>query len=87
MEENPTLADQAPYEPEEVFDDFLTERRAELDKQLAEEPVGERAPGQGLPLAERDRREILFLDQLRHELQNNGPAAIKPIFHIPNPMK
>ena len=43
LAQHPTLTDLAPYNPQEVFDDFLGDWRGELDK-LAEKPVGQRAP-------------------------------------------
>ncbi|XP_054789301.1 uncharacterized mitochondrial protein AtMg01280-like [Prosopis cineraria] len=77
---HPTLADQAPYHPQEVFDDYLDERREALDR-LAEEPVGPRPRGQGVPVEERDRREIAFLEDLLSDLQEKEIAAvIQPIF-------
>lgn len=84
LAQNPALADQAPYNPQEVFDDFLDERREELDK-LAEEPVGERAHGQGVPLEERDQEEIAFLEGLLIDLQRSGPDAVKTILQSPSP--
>ncbi|CAA0834232.1 Cytochrome C oxidase subunit II-like-transmembrane domain [Striga hermonthica] len=36
---HPALADQAPYHPQEAFDDFLDQRREELDKKEAEIPL------------------------------------------------
>ena len=77
---HPTLADQAPYHPpQEVLDDYLDERREALDR-LAAEPVGQRPSGQGVPVEERDKREIAFLENLLSDLQKRGPAAIQPIF-------
>ena len=73
LSEHPDLADQAPYNPKEAFDDFLDERRGELDK-LAEEPV-----------VERDEKEIAFLEKLWIELHNNGPKTIQTIFHPTSP--
>lgn len=84
LAQNPALADQAPYNPQEVFDDFLDERREALDRQ-AEEPVGEKAHGQGVPLEKRDREEIAFLEGLLIDLQRSGPDAVKTIFQSPSP--
>lgn len=66
LSEHPYLAGQAPYKPNEVFDDFLDEL---LDKQAKE------------PVVEKDKKEIAFLEGLRMDLQNNGPNTILPIFN------
>lgn len=84
LAKNPALADQAPYNPQEVFEDFLDERRKELDRQ-AEEPVGEKAHGQGVPLEKRDGEEIAFLEGLLIDLQRSGPDAVKTLFQSPSP--
>ena len=83
LAQHPPLADQAPYNPQEAFDDFLNKQREELDKE-ADFPVGDRAPGQGVSLEERDREEIAFLDTLLRDLQNSGPDAVKKIFDSPS---
>ena len=84
LAQTPALADQAPYNPQEVFDDFLDERREALDRQ-AKKPVGEKAHGQGVPLENRDREEIAFLEGLFLDLQRRGPAAVITIFQSAAP--
>ncbi|XP_028802019.1 uncharacterized protein LOC114757182 [Neltuma alba] len=79
LAKNPALLNQAPYHPQEVFDDYLDEQREALDK-LTEEPVGQRPTRQGVTVEERDRQEIAFLEGLSIDLQRSGPDAIKPIF-------
>lgn len=76
LAQNPGLADEAPYNPHEVLDDFMDE---EFDKQ-AEEPVGGRAHGQGVPVAKRDLEEIAFLEKLLMDLQRSGPNKVRQIF-------
>lgn len=69
LSQHPPLADQAPYNPQEVFDDFLNQYRNQLDKQRA------------LHVGERDRLELHFLGLVRQGLKENGPAyVIREIF-------
>lgn len=65
LSQHPTFADQAPYNPQEVLDDFFQEHRDRLD-QL-----------HGLPVWERDSLELTWLDTVRKGLQDGGAAYIK----------
>ncbi|KAI3729899.1 hypothetical protein L6452_18571 [Arctium lappa] len=61
LAKHPTLADQTPYNPQEVFDDFLNHHRDQLDQQE-------------LHVEKNDHLELRFLDLLRQRLKENGPA-------------
>jgi len=69
LTQNPTLAAQAPYNPQEAFNDFLGQHRDRLDRRELEVDVGER-----------DQEEIKFLDLLRQRLKKDGPAYVTYIF-------
>ncbi|XP_076945537.1 putative mitochondrial protein AtMg01280 [Bidens hawaiensis] len=64
LEQNPPLADQAPYSPQEVFQDFLDEHGDELE-QLQ------------LDVYQRDQLELEFLALVRQGLKRDGPAYIR----------
>ena len=66
LTQNPTLAAQAPYNPQEAFNDFLGQ------------PTGPEGTGSGR--GERDQEEIKFLDLLRQSLKKYGPAYVTYIF-------
>lgn len=67
LAKHPTLADQTPYNPQEVFDDFLNHHRGQLDQQE-------------LHVEKNDHLELRFLDLLRQRLKENGPAYVRKIF-------
>ncbi|KAL4391374.1 hypothetical protein AHAS_Ahas03G0238700 [Arachis hypogaea] len=54
LQDNPTLADRAIYNPQSAFVDLLDDNRTEIDEQV------------GSPL-ERDRQELTFLNKLSRE--------------------
>lgn len=66
LSQHPALADQAPYNPQEAFDDFLDQHRGRLDQQL-----------HGLPVWERDALELNCLDIVRQELQYGGDDYVR----------
>lgn len=61
LSDDTDVAKQSPYNPEEVFKDFLTAGRDKLD---LERPT--------LPVRDRDRLELDWLDQVRQELEDGG---------------
>ncbi|YP_006460166.1 hypothetical protein A565_p03 (mitochondrion) [Erythranthe guttata] len=61
LSDNADMAKQSPYNPEEVFKDFLTAGRDKLD---LEHPT--------LPVRDRDHLELNWLDQVRQELEDGG---------------
>ncbi|KAJ1406739.1 hypothetical protein SESBI_24851 [Sesbania bispinosa] len=63
LSQHPPLVDQAPYNPQEAFDDFLDQHRGRLDQQQ-----------HGLPVWERDALELNWLDIVRKGLQDGGAA-------------
>ena len=65
LEQNPPLADQAPYNPQEVFKDFLEERGDRLDRLYP------------LDVDQRDTSELEFLALVRQGLRRDGPAYIR----------
>jgi hypothetical protein len=65
LERNPTLADQAPYNPQEAFHDFLGQATDTLDKNH---------------MWERDRLELDFLDRVIRGLKKNGASYVTEIF-------
>ena len=67
LQGNPGLANQAPYKAQEVLDDFFDERGDQLSKE-------------GVTVLERDRRELSFLNGVKQQLQQNGPAFVKHLF-------
>jgi hypothetical protein len=69
LDENSSLADQAPYKPQDAFNDFLDEHRGRLDKRELEVDV-----------VARDKKELLFLNLLRQRLKKEGPTSVKEIF-------
>ncbi|KAI3670761.1 hypothetical protein L2E82_53730 [Cichorium intybus] len=69
LERNPTLADQAPYNPQEAFNDFLDQHRDRLDHRELEVDVGER-----------DKAEIAFLNIVIKGLKENGASYVRRIF-------
>lgn len=64
LEQNPPLADQAPYSPQEVFQDFLDEHGDQLDRLQ-------------LDVYRRDQLELEFLALVRQGLKRDGPAYIR----------
>jgi len=64
LEQNPPLADQAPYNPQEVFQDFLDEHGDQLDRLQ-------------LDVYQRDQLELEFLALVRQGLKRDGPAYIR----------
>lgn len=64
LSEHPSLAEKAYYNPKEAFIDFFREKRDELDTHLEWSP------------AERDRREIVFLDSISQDLRGQGPYSL-----------
>lgn len=64
LSRHPALAENAAYNPKETFIDFLDEKRDELDTHQEWSP------------AERDRRELPFLDRVRQDLRERGPDSI-----------
>lgn len=62
---NPTLADQAPYNPQEAFNDFLGQHADTLDQEN---------------VWARDKLELDFLDLVIKELKEDGPSYVKKIF-------
>lgn len=64
LSRHPDLAEEAPYNPREAFVDFLDEKRDELDTHIEWSP------------AERDRRELQFLDRVRKDIRERGPDSI-----------
>lgn len=69
LERNPTLADQAPYNPQEAFNDFLDQHRDRLDHRELEVDVGER-----------DKAEIAFFNIVIKGLKENGASYVRRIF-------
>lgn len=69
LNQNPPLADQAPYKPQEAFNDFLGQHRDQLDQRELEVDV-----------VERDKEEIKFLYIVRQGLKKDGPAYVTYIF-------
>lgn len=67
LSHHPTLSDQAPYHPQEAFDDFLDQHRDRLDRL-------------GLQVWERDRLELHFLGKVGQGLKEGGPAYVREIF-------
>lgn len=65
LEQNPPLADQAPYNPQEVFQDFLDEHGDRLDRLHQ------------LDVYRRDQLELEFLALVRQGLKRDGPAYIR----------
>lgn len=65
LEQNPPLADQAPYNPQEVFKDFLDEHGDRLDRLHQ------------LDVYQRDTLELEFLALVRQGLRRDGPAYIR----------
>ena len=64
---HPDLAEQAPYNPKEVFVDFLDLRRERLDRLE-------------LPVWERDRLELESLSDFSQTLEKGGPDSVRCIF-------
>lgn len=64
LSEHPALAERAHYNPQEALLDFFDEKRDELDTHKEWSP------------AERDRRELLFLDRVSQDLRERGPDSI-----------
>lgn len=64
LSEHPSLAENAAYNPKEAFLDFFDEKRDELDTHIEWSP------------AERDRRELQFLDRVRKDIRERGPDSI-----------
>jgi len=64
LEQNPPLADQAPYNPQEVFKDFLDEHGDQLDRLQ-------------LDVYQRDTLELEFLALVRQGLKRDGPAYVR----------
>lgn len=67
----PSLSANCGYNPQEMFIDFLTDKRTKLDEMAGDVVV-------------RDRREILFLTQLADDLQRQGQHSkyIKEILDV-----
>lgn len=65
LSQHPDLAEQAPYNPQEAFLDFLDQGRDLLDQQLL-----------GHLVWERDTMELNWLDIVRQGLQDGGPAYV-----------
>jgi hypothetical protein len=65
LEQNPPLSDQAPYNPQEVFKDFLDEHGDQLDRLHQ------------LDVCQRDALELEFLALVRQGLKRDGPAYIR----------
>ena len=63
LSKHPTLAEKAYYQPQETFLDFFNQKRAELDTHLE------------WSLAERDSRELLFLERVGQDLRSRGPNS------------
>lgn len=67
LSRHPSLAEEAPYNPKEVFMDFLDLRRDRLDRLE-------------LPVWERDRLELESLSAVRKTLAEEGPDSVRYIF-------
>ena len=65
LSQHPDVAEQAPYDPQEALEDFLTEGRDQLDQQLPD-----------LFVWDRDTLELNWLDIVRQGLKDGGPAYI-----------
>jgi hypothetical protein len=64
LKQNPPLADQAPYNAQEAFKDFLSEHGDQLDRLQ-------------LDVYQRDTLELEFLAQVKQGLKRDGPAYIR----------
>ena len=67
LNQHPSLAADAPYNPKEVFLDYLTTNRDTLDQQ-------------GANILVKDQRELHFLKILAQDLETKGPKS--PYFNI-----
>ncbi|KAL8265750.1 hypothetical protein R6Q59_003094 [Mikania micrantha] len=61
---NPPFADQAPYNPKEAFQDFLSEQGDQLDRLHSD-------------VSEQDKLEIQFLALVKQGLKRDGPSFIR----------
>lgn len=61
---HPSLAEKACYNPQEAFIDFFTEKRDELSRL------------QQLPLEQKDKKELDFLNFVKQDLRKGGPNSI-----------
>ena len=64
LSQHPGLAENAAYTPKEAFKDFFDEKRDELDTHPEWSP------------AEKDGREIVFLNQVKEDLLRRGPDSV-----------
>ncbi|KAL8255088.1 hypothetical protein R6Q59_033309 [Mikania micrantha] len=64
LAQNPPLADQAPYNPQEAFQDFLSEHGDQLDRLHWD-------------VSERDKLELQFLALVKQGLKRDGPSFIR----------
>lgn len=70
LEQNPPLANQVPYNPEEAFNDFLNQDYDQRDRRFP--PL----------ICDRDGKELDFLGDVRQRLKNEGPAYVIEIFRF-----
>jgi hypothetical protein len=70
LKDHPTLADQAPYTPQEAFNDFLDQRRVQLDRRFH------------FLITNIDGKELESLDKVRQKLKQDGPAYVLEIFRF-----
>lgn len=64
LSENPALAEKAAYNPQEALIDFFDERRAELETNPE------------WKVAEQDKRELPFLEEVCRDIREGGPNSI-----------
>jgi hypothetical protein len=64
LKDNPTLADQAPYKPGEVLDDFFDHHSTRLDRE-------------NIPVEIKDRLEMQFLEGLHQRLREEDPNYVR----------
>ena len=70
LKQNPPLANQVPYNPEEAFNDFLNKDYDQRDQLFP------------ALICDRDGKELYFLGDVRQRLKNEGPAYVIEIFRF-----